>query len=272
MKKEIAFSKMSAAGNDFVLIDNRKKAVAKELKRFARRICDRKDGVGADGMILVEASKKADFKMRIFNRDGSEAEMCGNGARACAQFAYDNRIAGGSMTFQTLAGMIEARVMKDGVSLKMVSPKNIRTGIAIAAHGEKHEFQSVDTGVPHAVLFLSKLDDIDVDKCGCAVRHHKEFSPRGTNVNFARVIDKHTIEVRTYERGVEAETLACGTGSTASAILAAELKGCASPVNVRVRSGDILTISFKKAGSGQYEDVFLKGPAVETFKGTLSRK
>jgi diaminopimelate epimerase len=270
MKKEIKFTKMSAAGNDFVLIDNRSKTVKNDLKRFARKICDRKDGVGADGLILVEESKKADFKMRIFNRDGSEAEMCGNGARACAQFAYDDRIAGGSMSFTTLAGMIEARVLKDGVSLKMVSPKSVRKHIPINVKGRKFEFHSIDTGVPHAVVFLSKLDDLDVDAFGCFIRHHKEFQPRGTNVNFVRLIDAHTIEVRTYERGVEGETLACGTGSTASAILAAALKGCISPVNVRVRSGDILTIGFKSAAEGRYEDVFLKGPAVEIFKGTLS--
>jgi len=271
MKKEIKFTKMSAAGNDFVLIDNRNKAVKNDLKRFARKVCDRKDGVGADGLILVEDSKKANFRMRIFNRDGSEAEMCGNGARACAQFAYDNRIAGGTMSFVTLAGMIDARVLKDGVSLKMVSPKNVRKDISISVKGKKFDFHSIDTGVPHAVVFLGKLDDIDVDAFGCFIRHHKEFQPRGTNVNFARLIDTHTIEVRTYERGVEGETLACGTGSTASAILASEMKGCLSPVNVRVRSGDILTISFRKAGEGQYEDVFLKGPAVETFKGTLTK-
>lgn len=271
MKKEIKFTKMSAAGNDFVLIDNRNKVVKNDHKRFARRVCERKDGVGADGLILIERSKKADFKMRIFNRDGSEAEMCGNGARACAQFAYDNRIAGGSMSFITLAGIIEARVLKDGVSLKMVSPKNFRKDIPITFKGGKYQFQFIDTGVPHAVVFLSKLDDIDVDAFGCFIRHHKVFQPRGTNVDFVRVIDKHTIEVRTYERGVEGETLACGTGSTASAILAAEAKGCMSPVNVRVRSGDILTIAFRKTGDGQYEDVSLKGPAVEIFKGTLSR-
>lgn len=267
---KIKFTKAVATGNDFVIVDNRAGAI-KKLPALAKELCNRKYGIGADGLLVVEKSKKSDFKMRIFNPDGSEAEMCGNGARACAQFAYDNRIAGGAMSFTTLAGRIDARVLKDGVSLKMMSPKNIRKDIPIACKGKKYEFQSVDTGVPHAIVFFGKLDDIDVDAFGCFIRHHKVFQPRGTNVNFVRVIDKHTIEVRTYERGVEGETLACGTGSTASAILAAETKGCLSPVNVRVRSGDILTIGFRKTGEGQYEDVSLKGPAVEIFKGTLSR-
>jgi len=270
MKKSIQFTKISAAANDFILIDNRKAVLKKNLKKCAQILCNRKNGIGADGLIIIELSRKADFKMRIFNPDGSEAEMCGNGARACALFAYENEIAGGMMCFTTLAGVIEARVLKDGVSIRMVAPSTINKDIKITHEDKIYSFDFVDTGVPHAVHFNKNIKNIDVKTLGKHVRQAKEFQPHGTNVNFAKIIDKHAIEVRTYERGVEDETLACGTGSTASALVAGERYGCLSPIKVLVQSGDYLTISFKRTRDNSFENICMKGPAKEIFVGTLS--
>ncbi len=267
----LTFTKMNGAGNDFVLLDNRDEKLQLDPKVIAK-LCDRHRGVGGDGVLAVEPARNgADFRMRYYNRDGSEAEMCGNGARCFARFA--SRAAGlrGGVQFETPAGVIGAELIGDAVRLTMSTPKDLRMNVELALEHENLTAHFVNTGVPHAVLFLDHgpaLDDVAVERLGAQIRHHAAFAPAGTNVNFAQKIDAQTIAIRTYERGVEAETLACGTGVVASGIIFHELTGAQSPVAVRVRGGDVLEAGFEKTAAG-YGKVTLTGPATFVFEGTM---
>ena len=263
----IAFVKMVASGNDFVVIDNRKPAVpVARLRAFARAICDRNYGAGGDGLIALERSKKSDFRMRIINSDGSEAEMCGNGARCAALFAVKNKMAGKKMSFETLAGIIEAEVKGAIVKLKMSDPGGLKLGISLVLSDGRYNVNFVNTGVPHAVIFVEHLEGQDVRTTGKEVRYHSTFAPRGTNADFVEVAGKNLIKVRTYERGVEDETLACGTGVTASAIISAAVKDFKSPVTCLTKGGDRLKIYFNRRGN-DFTDVYLEGGAREVFLG-----
>ncbi len=263
--KAINFTKMVASGNDFVVIDNRKKKIA-SLSNLAKKVCDRNFGVGADGLLVVEPSKKADFRMRIINSDGSEAEMCGNGARCIALYAKENRLAGKKMRFETLAGVIETEVLGDKIRLKMSDPKDIKLDIDLTIDGKDYSVNFVNTGVPHAVVFTEKVDGLDVKNLGRKIRYHSAFAHRGTNADFVEPQGGKLLKVRTYERGVEDETLACGTGVAASAIIAATVKGFKSPVRCLTKSGEILKIYFRKAGDS-FKDVYLEGSAKVVFCG-----
>ncbi len=264
--KNIDFTKAVGSGNDFVIIDNRKKICHGNLSRLAREICDRKNSIGADGMLLLEDSKKGDFKMRIFNPDGSEVDMCGNGARCIAEFAYKKRIAGKKMKIDTRAGILEAEVMDNSVRLKMSNPGQIRLRFNLDIGGMEYEVNYINTGVPHVVRFEEDVDRVDVRKFGAIIRYHKEFSPSGTNANFVEVASGHKIRVRTYERGVEDETLACGTGATASAIIASMLKGVKPPVEVITKGQEVLRIYFK-IDKVEVKDVYLEGGARLVYEG-----
>ena len=227
----VPFVKMSGTGNDFILIDHRKPVLAPEaLADFAAKVCRRKFSVGADGLILIEDSSEADFQWQFFNADGSVAEMCGNGARCAARFAFLQGIAPAEMRFATLAGIIEASVSEQDVAVKMTDPFDLKMNQCIRVEDQEYTVQSIDTGVPHAVVFVDDIDGTDVRVLGNLVRHHQAFMPAGTNVNFAQRQGRG-IKVRTYERGVEDETLACGTGAAACAIIAALLDQAASPVD-----------------------------------------
>ena len=268
----IEFVKMVASGNDFIVIDNRKAEVpGAGLHQFAKQICDRNYGVGGDGILVIEPSKKADFRMRIINSDGSEAEMCGNGARCVALFAKENKIAGKMMTFETLAGIIEAEVCDDIVKLKMSDPSDLRREVRVLIENEDYVAHFVNTGVPHTVIYVEDLDSWDVKRLGREIRHHKTFAPKGTNVDFVEVMDGNVLRVRTYERGVENETLACGTGVTASAIISAAVKNFKSPVVCLTKGGDKLKVYFKKSGD-DFTDVYLEGGAQEVFSGKYPHK
>jgi diaminopimelate epimerase len=267
-EKLLPFVKMSGTGNDFVMIDNMGLGLKTDLSKLASRLCHRQFGIGADGIILLEPSDRADFTMRIFNADGSEAEMCGNGSRCAAAFAVSKGVAGREMKFSTLAGIIEARLTDNGAAIRLTDPKDMRRDVIAAVKGIDYTLQFINTGVPHAVLFTDNVDDISVNLIGSAIRYHNVFKPAGTNVNFVQVIDDGTIKVRTYERGVEGETLACGTGATASAILSAEVHGIKGrPVKVFVPGGELM-IDFRKE-NGVYTDVWLIGPAEVTFRGEV---
>ena len=226
-------------------------------------------GGGADGVLVVEQARNgADFRMRYYNGDGGEADMCGNGARCFARFV--NRIAGprDGVRFETLAGDITARFIGDGVEIGMSEPHSLRLNETVEALGKNLTVHSVNTGVPHAVIVVDDLENTDVARIGSALRHHPHFAPKGTNVNFIRALDAGTLSVRTYERGVEAETLACGTGVVASALIFHELTAAPAPVSVRVRGGDSLEVRFDKS-SGGYRDVKLSGPADFVFDGVI---
>jgi diaminopimelate epimerase len=266
----IEFYKMSGSGNDFILIDNREGTLAVgDVVDFVKRACERKVSVGADGLILIEPSSRADFRWRFFNADGSEVDMCGNGGRCAARFAMLNRITGEKMSFETGAGIIDAEVRGDIVKLRLTEPHSLVMDDRIEVLGRSLLVQSVNTGVPHVVHFVDDLDGFDIFNTGRAIRYHDHYRPAGTNANFATVIDRHAIRVRTYERGVEDETLACGTGSVASALIAAAKEFVESPVDVRVQSGETLRIYFDRTTDGGFTKVYLEGKAKVVYQGRL---
>ena len=271
------FFKMVGSGNDFIIVDNRSGQFDADLSRnLVRSACRRKFSVGADGMIFIEGDPEVDFKWRFFNADGSEAEMCGNGARCAARFARLNGIVTGqSMAFRTLAGIIRAEIRDDKVKVKMTTPHGLALDFHLEADGRPFDMHFINTGVPHAVTFVADeaaLDAVDTFKWGRLLRHHTYFQPAGTNANFALVRDAHRMAVRTYERGVEDETFACGTGSIAVALVAAARDMVASPVEVQTRSGECLTIYFdKKTGRDgvEFPEVYMEGAARVVYIGEL---
>ena len=265
----IDFFKMSGSGNDFILIDNRDGSLAVgDAAAFARSVCERKVSVGADGLFIIERSERVDFRWRFYNADGSVADMCGNGGRCAARFAYLLGIAGGRMSFETGAGIIDAEVRGDVVKLRLTDPHSLVMDDQIKVDNLLLTVHSLNTGVPHVVHFLHDLEGFDVFTAGRAIRTHDRYKPAGTNANFVAVVDDHTLRVRTYERGVEDETLACGTGSVASALIASRKGFVQSPVDVRVQSGELLRIYFEKTAEG-FKDVYLEGKATVVYQGKL---
>jgi diaminopimelate epimerase len=260
---------MNGAGNDFIVADNRRRTLRFTQEQVAR-LCDRHRGVGADGlMLLVPASSGgADWAWELFNSDGSVAEMCGNGARCFAR--YIQRLTGvkGQTTFETGAGVITAVFAGERVTVNLTAPKDLRLNQEVPVKGGTAQVHSLDTGVPHAVLFVTDADKAMVQSLGAELRHHPRFAPRGTNVNFVQVLGPGSIRVRTYERGVEGETLACGTGVTAAALVAARLHRFPSPVRVKVQGGGVLDVSFGVEGE-LFRDVKLTGPADFVFEGKI---
>ena len=265
----LTFTKMNGAGNDFVMLDNRSLQHSLDKAAIAR-ICDRHRGVGGDGLIAVEpAENGADFKMRYYNADGGEAEMCGNGARCFARFA--SRVAGktGAIQFETLAGVIGAELIGENVRLSMSKPHSHAAPTELAVAGETLEVHFLNTGVPHAVVFVADLENTDIVRLGRTLRHHTHFAPKGTNANFIGELPGGKLAIRTYERGVEDETLACGTGLTAAALLWAGITGAPSPVSVLVRGGETMQVGFEKDADG-WKNVTLTGPADFTFDGQVA--
>lgn len=265
----IEFWKMSGSGNDFVLIDNREgQIVEADMGRFVRKVCRRRESVGADGLIFVTHSSRFDFAWKYFNADGREAEMCGNGGRCVARFAFLKGIAGARMTFQTLAGPISAEVMGRRVKLLMPRPADLRLDIGLARRPSWKSVDFINTGVPHVVVQVEDLVDHPVVEEGRAVRHDVLFSPAGTNADFIKVTGPDSLDVRTYERGVEDETLACGTGAMASALVASSRGMVASPVKVKTRGGEELHIHFEK-DEGAFSKVWLEGNTSLVYQGRL---
>ena len=265
----INFFKMSGSGNDFIIVDNREDIVNNnDLPGFITRICRRKMSVGADGVILIEPSKNADFKWQFFNSDGSNAEMCGNGARCAARFAYVNGIAGQNLSFETDAGVVSGQVKGDRVKLKMPDPVVLILDYNIELKTGPVTVCSVNTGVPHVVVMNESIENIDVFNLGSEMRFHEAFEPAGTNVNFICQLEQGHLAIRTYERGVENETLACGTGSIAAALIISCKAKWQSPINLLTRSGESLIIYFKKDGS-IFNDIYLEGGARIIYSGQL---
>jgi diaminopimelate epimerase len=266
----LTFSKMAGGGNDFVVIDNRDRRVA-DAGELTRRICTRGLSVGADGLILVESSQKATFRMRYYNSDGGLSEFCGNGTRCAARFAFLNVIAPRRMTIETDAGVVGAEVGENGlVTLSLPSPHTFRADCPLDLGGRTIRGSSIMVGVPHYVVFLEgDLWSLDVTPLGRTIRRHEALQPAGANANFVVVRDRHNIEIRTYERGVEAETLACGSGVVASVSSAALFGQVESPVNVLTRSGVVFEVSFRKE-NGEMHDLRLKGDARLVFKSQLT--
>lgn len=239
------FYKIVASGNDFIVIDNRRHVFTD--KKLIKQLCALHTGIGADGILLLENSRRADFRMRIFNPDSSEPDMCGNGSRCIALFAWKQGLIRKKFTIETGAGIIRGEICpKNNIKIYLGMPKDIKPGKKIS---------TINTGVPHAIIYTPNINTIDVEKLGRKIRWLRQFQPEGTNVDFMQVLGKNRISVRTYERGIEGETLACGTGAVASAVLS----GLKSPVYVETRSGDTLVVDTK--------EISLTGPARIIFKG-----
>lgn len=280
--KELTFYKVQASGNDFILVDLLK---LKKLpstfywSKFAKKYCPRKTEIGADGVLVIEPGKTKSFRMRIFNPDGKEAQMCGNGAR-CAAFWYIKQNSrfkiknSSKIEFETKAGVIGAKVDLYGkVKIKMSKPFDMKLQLPIKVLDRNIHVNFLNTGVPHTIVFVESVDNTDVEKIGAAIRYHQQFAPQGTNVNFVEYIKEGWIKIRTYERGVEAETLACGTGSVACAILSdlkfnPDVKEDARKVKVSVQGGEDLIVSFSREGE-YLSDVWLEGKASLVYKGVV---
>jgi diaminopimelate epimerase len=268
MRHAISFVKASGAGNDFVVIDNYDGHLELDQTRLARALCDRHFGIGADGLLILQHCATAHFQMLYYNADGSHGGMCGNGGRCIARFAYLKGLAPARMRFQALEHIYEAEIVSEEVRLKMKDPVNYRKSLQTDLDGGSFLCHFVDTGSPHAVVVVDDLDSIDVVKTGRALRFHRLFSPEGANINFLDPQSGNTIAIRTYERGVETETLACGTGSVASAIVAVLEQGLSFPVTVKARSGEELIVDAQLEGS-TITNVYLQGSARILFTGML---
>lgn len=258
---------MSGSGNDFIIIDNRDGRVKDaEMVNFVVKTCARCVSAGADGVIFIEkAAKGADFSWKFYNSDGSVAEMCGNGSRCAARFAYLNGIAGKKMTFETLAGIIEAEIKTaPDVKVRLTEPKDIKESYVLDVLGENMTVNSVNTGVPHCVIFSDDIENVDIMKYGRALRYHEYYAPKGTNVNFCGITNDGLLRVRTYERGVEGETMACGTGSVACSIFAVSKGLLKSPVTVKTTSGILLKVYLEDS------KVYLEGEARVVYTGEMN--
>jgi len=262
----VRFTKMNGCGNDFVVLDIRTQSAPESLPAWSKRVCDRRFGIGADGVLTIGSSDEVDFALRIFNADGSEAEMCGNGARCAALFARREGCPE-QMSFTTMAGVIRATATEETAAINLTDPQDYRTDMTIKALSQQLVLTYLDTGVPHAVAIVDGLDAVDVDHLGRAIRQHKAFEPRGTNVDFVQIVGSNEISMRTYERGVEAETAACGTGAVASAIVSSRLRGVKTPVQVRVPGG-LLIVDFEDDGTS-VRNVQLSGDTEFVFEGQI---
>ncbi len=267
MQSGLKFTKMCAGGNDFIVIDNRF-GTCHDRASLALKLCKRSYSVGADGLLLLEKSRKPDqLKMRIFNPDGSEAEMCGNGAGCIAAFASRKGISGRKVNLETLAGLVSAEVIGTEVKLKMYEPTGIKLSFKLLIDNREYSASSINTGVPHTVLIVENLEAIDIE-LGRKIRYHKMFQPEGTNVDFVEVVGRRKIRLRTYERGVEAETLACGTGAVAGAIVGHLLGKVNPPTSVETGGNSTLVVHFKPE-DGKVTDVYLQGNATFVYEGEL---
>ena len=269
------FYKYHGAGNDFIIIENFSGEIKEEDKSIlAKKLCHRRLGIGGDGLILAESSKIADLKMRIFNPDGTEAEMCGNGIRCLAKHVYDRDIIGKKQLIETLAGIKEVEITKNHgkisyVKVNMGKPQFERDKIPAIGEGkliretiEGIEVSAVNTGVPHAVVFVNDIDSLNVEELGRKLRHSKIF-PKGANVNFVQQMGEREFKIRTYERGVEKETLACGTGICASAAIAIAigLANYGEALVFHAKGGDIYV--------EMQEEIYMTGPTEFIFWGEI---
>lgn len=267
MQIKIAFIKTSGAGNDFILIDNMDGSLNLDQPPLARALCSRHYGVGADGLIVLESDPTVHFLMRYYNADGSYGGMCGNGGRCAARVAHLRNIAPESMKFRTLDHVYEAKVLDEEVCLKMKPVKEMHLR-SLSVDQENFTGIFIDTGSPHFVLPVEDVRRAAVEQLGRSIRNHASFLPHGTNVDFVQHDSVRGLQIRTYERGVEGETLACGTGVVAAAVVASVHWSCTPPVRVETRSGEVLSVSFARDGNS-YTDIQLQGSAHILFSGIL---
>jgi diaminopimelate epimerase len=262
---EIRFAKYSGSGNDFIMVDNRDGAL-RVTPHLVARMCARGVSIGADGLILVEPSEKATVRMRYYNSDGGEVEMCGNGARCFIAFARGLGIATEPLVFETMERVLAGWTDGDAITVELGEARDTHLNVELRVDGVKYRAHFTNTGVPHVVVFCYQLEEVDVESVGRSIRFHEEFQPNGTNVDFVHVTAGGDLEVRTYERGVEAETLACGTGVAAAAVIGNLVGDLKPPVNVQVRSGDVLTVDFRRDGDA-FAGITLSGAVTHVYDG-----
>lgn len=256
----IDFFKYQGTGNDFVIIDDRNTTFPASDQALIERLCHRRFGIGADGLILLQDDTDYDFRMVYFNADGAEGSMCGNGGRCIVRFAHDVGLFEKETRFLAVDGEHLAEVRGEDIFLKMgdVSAIDVRDGLTF-----------LNTGSPHVVQSVDDLESLDVVSEGRSIRYSASFQPGGTNVNFAQIIDDNTLFVRTYERGVEDETYSCGTGVTAVALAAHQQLHMPGPISIRTIGGN-LRVSFNPKANGQFDTIYLIGPAKRVFAGTIT--
>jgi diaminopimelate epimerase len=264
----IPFAKYSGAGNDFILIDDRDPLFPLDSPTLVSALCHRREGIGADGVILLQSPtiSNADLRMRIFNADGSEAEMCGNGIRCIARFAQHLGISPPHLQVQTFENLLPVTLERDLVTVGMGTLFRLSPPFSLKVAGLPVQIHSLNTGVPHAVITVEELEDININDHGAYLCRHPYFAPQGTNVTYMQVVSKNQIKVRTYERGVNGETLACGTGATAAAIIASRFEMLQPPIEVTMRSGDTLLINFTLEKESVISPT-MSGPADLLFEG-----
>ena len=276
----LVFARMHGCGNDFVVIDDRAGRWHAQRGKLAQALCDRRQGLGGDGLILIDLGDTdgtdgsgqgdgADFRMTYVNADGMDGEMCGNGARCAVQRAAGLGMIGKRSSMSTAAGMIQAAIEGALITLQMTPPTDERPPVSLEILGRTFDFFHIDTGVPHVVAFVEDLAALDVARLGPIVRRHQAFQPRGVNANFAMQAGPGRFRVRTYERGVEAETLACGTGSVAVALIAHRRLGVEAPVTIIPSGTGLLHVGFTVADDGSFQSVTLGGPAEIIAEGRL---
>jgi diaminopimelate epimerase len=272
--ESVPFHKMQGCGNDFVVIDNRVARVpAAVMADWAKKVCARAFGICADGLFFLENTNEPglDYRWHFYNSDGSRAEMCGNASRCAGKLAHALGLAPAEHVFGTDAGPIRAKVLLDGpdagrVKVQLTPPKGLETDITIDVDGTPMTVHFADTGVPHAVVLVDDVAAVNVRELGRTLRNHPRFAPAGTNVNFAQVKDRSTLLLRTYERGVEDETYACGTGACATQLVANALGLTTPRADLTTTGGEILTVFLEN------NSIFLQGAAELTFKGELYLK
>jgi len=273
---KIPFTKMSGAGNDFVIIDNRRQILKDDFSTFAHIVSGRRIGIGSDGVLILEESSRADFLMKYYNADGSFGGFCGNGGRCVARYAFLQGIASARPIFEALGHLYHAEVEGSRVRLKMMEPKDEKLSVPLQCDGKILRLHQMNTGAPHVVIFLDEnqdlgftsLSSVDVSRLGKEIRYNRYFGTEGTNVNFVALNGDGSLSIRTYERGVEAETLACGTGAVASALIASKVKGLQPPLKIIPKSKEPLTVEFLRSEDA-YADVYLEGNADIVFLGEM---
>lgn len=263
------FTKMHGAANDFIMLDDREKVVPWQDYVLMSLLATRRTGVGSEGIILIQKSKRADFRMRFLNPDGTEVDMCGNGARCAAWFAHKIGAAPRSMTMETSCGLLDAEILDDcNVKVWMPEPTARSYGIKISVDGQMIEGDYINTGVPHFVVHTESPEAIDIDTLGRAIRLHPAFAPEGVNVDFVALRESNRLSMRTYERGVEAESGACGTGAVAAAITTVEAHAGTLPITVRTSGGFMLNIDADWRNN-RCTGSTLTGPVREVYRGTI---
>jgi len=263
------FFKMSGGGNDFIVVDNRSSQVRSEaIPDLARRICVRALSVGADGVIFLEPSRVGDFRAVFYNPDG-QTTFCGNGGRCASRLAYLMGMVGPRMRVETFKMVHDSTVEGERVRFSMPAALRLRTGLKLKVDEQVFDAATIDTGVPHVVVFKEAPHSASIAEIGRRIRSHPELGPEGANANFVMVVDENTLAIRTYERGVEGETLSCGTGCVAAALVTSSLGMTRSPIACWTRSGVTLTVHFR-GGAGAFSHIVLEGDARLIYQGNLS--